>query len=590
MTRYSGAVAAAVALGVAAVAGSQARDGARPGNGTASIAGVVFVAGAAKQPARRVRVTLTDATGAIPGQTSTTDDSGAFVFRGIRPGRFELQAFKNGYLRSSYGALRPDRPGTAIVVKEGDGLTNLTMTIARGGVITGVVVDARGRPLPGLAVRVSKLGYDAVTGEPTLTVPATSVVGPTDDRGEYRAFGLPPGGYLVMVNPSTGGRSLGPGDDIRRLATEDVQRALQGAPAGAPPGASITFAPVFHPGVSDVSAAATIALGVSEERAGVDVVVQPVSTASVSGQITAASGDLPSPLSLRLVPAGPRASLLAAAGLRLPFAQLHADGTYQIAGVAPGTYTVTATTARGRGAVPGAASVSATADIVVSGQDLDVPLTLQPDVPVHGRVVFDGALPPPADLQRLSFALVPLASGGVPPGGGGRVDAGGRFAFAGVAPGMYRFVDTWNSPGAGDKWAIASSMANGRDVLDSPLRVSPNEPIEWVIGYSSRPSVVRGIFADRGGRPATDYTILLFPVDRGYWTPGSRRVRLTRPATDGNFRVVGLPAGDYFMAALADLEPGEWNDPAMLATLVQWSLTLTVRDGQTTTQDLRVGG
>ena len=86
-----------------------ARDTARVTAGTASISGTVFVAGEPKLPARRVRVTLTNVARSSPGQTTTTDDSGAFAFRGLPAGRFELQAFKNAYLRASYGASRPDR-------------------------------------------------------------------------------------------------------------------------------------------------------------------------------------------------------------------------------------------------------------------------------------------------------------------------------------------------------------------------------------------------------------------------------------------------------------------------------------------------
>ena len=190
--------------------GRQVREGATAAKGAASIAGAVFVDGASKQPARRVRVTLTELGGLMTGQTTTTDDSGAFAFRALPAGRFELQAFKAGYLKGSYGAARPNRAGTPIVVKDGETIANLTMTIARGGVITGVVRDGRGRPLPGLEVRVLKFGYNALSGERTLGAPSTGSTATTDDRGEYRAFGLPPGGYLVVFSPPPG-RSGGPG-------------------------------------------------------------------------------------------------------------------------------------------------------------------------------------------------------------------------------------------------------------------------------------------------------------------------------------------------------------------------------------------
>ena len=117
------------------------------------------------------------------------------------------------------------------MVKDGEAVTNLAMTIARGGVITGVVRDVGGRPVPGVNVRVLKFGYNAVTGERTLGAPSTGSVGLTDDRGKYRAFGLPPGGYLVVVVPPV---SSGRGnDDIRQLTAAEVRQALQAARSGA---------------------------------------------------------------------------------------------------------------------------------------------------------------------------------------------------------------------------------------------------------------------------------------------------------------------------------------------------------------------
>jgi Carboxypeptidase regulatory-like domain len=72
--------------------------------GTATISGTILVNGPTKQPARRVRVTLNNLARTSPGQTTTTDDSGAFAFRDVPAGQFEVQAIKTGFLRASYGA------------------------------------------------------------------------------------------------------------------------------------------------------------------------------------------------------------------------------------------------------------------------------------------------------------------------------------------------------------------------------------------------------------------------------------------------------------------------------------------------------
>ena len=92
------------------------------------------------------------------------------------------------------------------------------------------------------------------------------------------------------------------------------------------------------------------------------------------------------------------------------------------------------------------------------------------------------------------------------------------------------------------------------------------------------------------GRGAPAYFILVFSADRQHWTAGSRRVSMTRPATDGAFIAKGLPPGEYFVAALTDLEPGEWNDPTLLEQLVGSGVKVQLRDGQMTTQNFKIGG
>ena len=68
--------------------------------------------------------------------------------------------------------------------------------------------------------------------------------------------------------------------------------------------------------------------------------------------------------------------------------------------------------------------------------------------------------------------------------------------------------------------------------------------------------------------PAPDYFVVVFSPDRSVWRLGARRVQFTRPSTDGRFSFRDLPAGDYLIAALTDMEPSDLGDGSFLESLI----------------------
>ena len=169
---------------------------------------------------------------------------------------------------------------------------------------------------------------------------------------------------------------------------------------------------------------------------------------------------------------------------------------------------------------------------------------------------------------------------------GGQVDKQGTFRFTGVTPDEYRLM--WS--GSQQPWARKSAVALGVDRIDNPLVVKPGmTTIELVITYTDRPTEIVGALQDASGRPAADYFIVCFSIDRSLWGPQTRRVQTVRPATDGAYSLQ-LPAGDYFLAALTDVEPGDTNDPAFLEQLIPGAIKITVADGEKKTQDIRITG
>src|SRR5437867_13216335 len=113
--------------------------------GTASLAGTVISDDGTAQPIRRARVVLTSTDGTTR-RSDLTDDNGTFVLRDLPSGRYSLSASKPAWLTTNYGAARPQRPGTTIAVADGARMTGVSVRMARGAVITGVVREANGQP------------------------------------------------------------------------------------------------------------------------------------------------------------------------------------------------------------------------------------------------------------------------------------------------------------------------------------------------------------------------------------------------------------------------------------------------------------
>jgi hypothetical protein len=617
----------------------------RMATGSSMIAGVVVESNTEVSPIRRVEVRVSSVEGGA-SQTTYTDDAGRFAFPTLAAGRYTLAASKPGYLRAAYGARRHDRPGTPITLGEGQQLADLRLTLSRGGVITGRITDQHGLPAAGVDVRVMEIR--TVLGERQLR-PARTYGGllgeSADDRGIYRLYGLPPGEYVVVASPR-----LGPRGEIRAMTDREIQEALRAArqPAGrrgaaptntvgggvAAGGRSasrqadedalmVGVAPIYYPGTSTAADAATIRLGPGEERPAVDFTLPLVQTASIEGGVVAPPGVPPQGVQLLLVATGQAGMAgLGGPGL-LNRATPNTEGVFSFTAVPPGRYTLTARAVLGRGgrgsrgratmafqsagggppmilqdAGDGAPVYWATADLTVNGQDLaGIVLALQPGMTLSGQAVFEGNASPPEDLSSVRVSLAPAPVGGTTVSMGlpsTDVDETGLFSITNVTPGRYRISASVPGSASGFRfqtWSLKSAVFNGVDVLDFPLDIGPNDNIaDAVLTFTDVTQKVTGTLQDATGRPAPDYTIVVFANDPGYWTPQGRRVRTTRSGTDGSFQIDGLPAGDYRIAAVTDIGPEESNDPAFLEQLVVASVQFQLAEGGTWVQDLRIAG
>jgi hypothetical protein len=570
------------------------------------ITGVILTDTATPQPVRRAAVRLTgdaSATSRIVG----TNDEGRFVFDRLPAGRFTLSATKAGFVPGFHASTRPGRgPGVPVAVADGQ-TVDVAIKLLPGAVITGLITDARGTPVPGVTVAAVDSRASGAAALPVRVI--------TDDRGMYRVFGLAPGEYLVsalpQLLPSLAGRGFVPGAAVTAVTDADVQWAkalgVASAPLGAgaaggpaPPPRPVAYAPVFYPGTTDAAAAATIRVASGEERVGVDMSLQIAALARVAGTIADGSGQPVTSATVMLIPKrgdqpSPVDALVASGAIALPRAIVSASG-FAFAGVAPGQFTLVARTGSGqRGVAPAEAGMPtlwSVLDLIVDGTDrTDLSLRLLPGLKVTGRYVFERGTAPPADPSALNLSfLATNPMPGVASTFSAALKPDGTFQVPSLPPGSY-VVRADPAARTGAPWTLMSAIVNDRDLADRPILANPGagELSDVVVTFTDRPAEISGRLIDASGRPVARYSIVAFTPDRSLWLPNARRIRVAQPATDGSFAISGLPAGEYAIAAVEEIQSGDLADSAFLSQLLASAFKITLKDGERKRQDLKIG-
>jgi hypothetical protein len=123
-----------------------------------------------------------------------TDESGQCSFSHLRGGSYSLEVSKPSYLPN----LDYSGPGSFQVTAAQN--KTQVISLAKGGVISGKLVDEDGEPLCGVPV----VALPAPINRNSSEAPSTGTESPTtfssDDRGSFRIYGLRPGTYILAVN------------------------------------------------------------------------------------------------------------------------------------------------------------------------------------------------------------------------------------------------------------------------------------------------------------------------------------------------------------------------------------------------------
>jgi hypothetical protein len=559
----------------------------------ASVSGVVLTTEDPPRPVRRAIVSVRGSDIAL-GHHAITDDAGRFEIRDLPAGRYDLSAKRAAFVTIAYGASRPEWPGTPLALAAGQHLSGVTVRLAPGAIITGTVRDDTGAPAVGLEVRVER-----TTAAGGLFQRSAR----TDSQGAYRIYGLPPGTYTVRVQPLMTSADV---THARSDAEVDaILQQLQQGRFGAPQAIArlrgsrspvSDFAPIYYPSAFTSEDASPVVLAAGEERAGVDMTIRLMFTARLAGRVVGSDGRVLGSGGVNLVRASRHAARPRGAAIR-------ADGTFEFAAVSPGRYQLVTWRAASVGEATGPCEFAA-ANLEVTGvQSPDVLLAFRPCMKIAGRVEVAGDATPgatPAGLTGSAVRFEADRSSNVPMDTllplVATIGADGTFSVGGalqLVPGSYLIHANVPGKAPGTGWWLQSARtADGRDILDVPLTLTNSDPetTNVVLTFTDRHTSLSGSLVTAGGRPAIDYTIIAFTTNRDWWRPPFRRVLTARPATDGAFLLQDLPPGEYFLAALAQVAPNEWLDPAFLEQAASKAVRMTIGPGEQKVQSLQIRG
>ena len=496
-------------------------------------------------PIARARVILTSAALEEPRVAITRDD-GTFDFEQLPPGEYHLAASASGYARQAYLQRRTGTPAP-ITLPHGERRSGVEVPLPRAGVIVGQILDEDGRPFVGATVNALRSRMEG--GQATMLSLATAT---TDDRGEFRLTGLAAGQYYVSAfDPSFGnvGDHRGP---LRYTAT-------------------------YFPGVVFVEQATRVSV-IPGQEAEVRAVfkLQIIRPARLTGRLTL-------PDAGRLATGAVMLAPLHGEGLAtMPSneAELLPNGRFTFRNVPPGFYEIRARGETGPGAIPRFASYR----VQVSGRDLsNLDMVLRPGARLDGTVSYEAVQT--RRPERLPLRVrAPFADGSsFGDTVTGEVADDGRYEVRGLMPGVH--VVTLE--GLTYPWVVKEVRWQGQDITDTGLEVAPRDVVPDVrITITDVTTEVTGTVTDLRGRPVADALVLVIPLAPQFWSRLSRRFGLLTSTEDGTYRVRGLPAGEYRVAATLELDESEIYRKDILRKFAAEGRALTLEDRQSVALDL----
>lgn len=439
-------------------------------------------------------------------QSLKTDADGRFTFPGLKPDRYVLRAFRQGYLPDRRAGVR-----VLILSSPGQHEDDVVLPLLPGAVIAGHVVNEARKPLPGVSLQAIRVKYAGGPGEPNDAAEVT-----TNQAGEYRITALAPGKYYLRASYFH--------------ALENKSETNK------------TYAPLCYPGTSDFSACVPLIVHAGEELAGIDLNFVPVNAFRLRCRV----------VDVRAPAVGKSSQVTLLSDQQGELTQLNeastdAKGSFEFPSIPPGTYVIVAQQpqkSEHEKAILGMKSVEIR-DVNVENIEVEV----SPGVDINGRIRVEGKSN--VDLSTISVDLEPQNSSifnFVPEVDNASVRPDGSFTLHDVPQGSYR-LNLFPVPSG---FYLKSGGAG--DLLESGITVGPrHSPPNLELVLSPETAQVDGTVVN-DDQPCPGVWVVAVPEGKAHAQADNyRRARTDRL---GRFTLRSLPPGDYKIFAWEQVEPG----------------------------------
>ncbi len=456
-----------------------------------------------------------------PVAKTTSDADGRYRLANVPPGRYYLNPFAPAYVVSD---INPAdwRPGRMLNVAAGDKLEGLDFTLTRGGVITGRVTNADGKPVVETMVRVMAAD-EADRKKPQYSVAKFAFQ--TDDRGVYRLYGLSVGRYLVYIGES-------PEDGMVRV------------------GGAGSYPRTFYGNTSDIAQAKPVEVTTGEEATAIDIVVgKPAQSYAVAGRVVDERGQPVTGASIVYGPINAEGRFVGSFGA--DGSKTNERGEFRLRGLSPNRYGLWAMEGQAFGGEQSANYSSAAAVEIIEQDVSGIEIKLTRGATLSGIVTVEGTTNPTvlAKLAELRLGANTRGQTGLAPPafGNAKVNADGTFTLTGLRPGKTNLSLGWPQVKG---FSLVRVQRDNLDQLEG-IDIAAGERVTGVrviVAYGA--STVRGqVQFPNGQRPVGGHVHVEAhrvgtPVGTGN---GSAEIDAL-----GRFVLENLSAGEYELLLFAD--------------------------------------